>query len=185
MDDTNIAYFITKLSDKKEPIFIHGRRVAELACSIAKVMGYTDDEIEIIRQAARAHDVGKLRWPRYILNKPGSLNKDELAIIRKHPELGYAILKQITMSETNIGKIILQHHERLDGSGYPFGLSGDSIIPMVRIVSVADVIDAMISPQVYRPALSMEEALQEIKNNSGLLYDHEVVKAAVSILLSK
>lgn len=180
----DIAYLITKLSNKKEPIFIHGKRVAELACAIAKVMGYADDNIEIINQAAIAHDMGKLKWPRYMLTKSDPLNRDEIAIIRKHPEAGYAILRQITMSETNIGKIALQHHERLDGSGYPFGLRGDEIIPMTRIISVADVVDSMVSPQAYRPSFDVDDVLKELRENSGILYDRDVVNAALSVLVN-
>ncbi len=182
MEDADLTYVITRLSNKSEPVFVHGKRVAKLACAIAKIMDYSDGEIKLINQSAVVHDIGKLGLPADIVNKPGTLNSEELVIIQKHPELGYSILKQITKSESVITKVALQHHERLNGSGYPFGLCAKDINPVTRIISVADVVDTMISPQVYRPALSMDEALKEIKQNSGLSYDSEVVNAALVII---
>lgn len=182
MEDLDLSCFITRLSDKKEPIFIHGKRVAKLACAIANIMGYPGEEIRIVHHAAVVHDIGKLRLPAEIINKPDVLNNDELVIIRKHPELGYSLLSQIIKTEPIIAQVALQHHERLNGSGYPFGLRGDDIIPIAKIVAVADVVDAMVYPQVYRSALIMDEALQEIKQSSGLLYDSEVVAASLVVI---
>lgn len=181
-EKADLAYLITRLSDKSEPVFIHGKRVARLACAIAKIMDYSDEEIKLIQQAAAVHDIGKLGLPPEIVNKPDTFNSEELVIIRKHPELGYSILKQITKSESVITEVALQHHERLDGSGYPFGLRARSINPITRIISVADVIDTMVSPQVYRSALSIEEAMREIRQNSGLLYDRDVVAVSLSLI---
>ena len=182
MEDLDLSCFITRLSDKKEPIFIHGKRVAKLACAIANIMGYPDEEIRIIHHAAVVHDIGKLGLPVEIINKPKALDNDELIIIRKHPELGYSLLTQIMRVKSVIAKVALQHHERLNGSGYPFGLRGDDIIHIARIIAVADVVDTMASPQVYRPALNMNEAVQEIKRNSGLLYDPEIVTSTLIVI---
>lgn len=179
MKDLDISYLVTKLLNKKVPILIHGERVAKLACAIAKIMKYTDEEIRITYHASVVHDIGKLRLPSEIINKPGKLSEDEIIIVRKHPELGCSLLMQITSSESIIAKAVLQHHERLNGSGYPFGLHGEDIAHIAKIIAVADVIDTMVSPQVYRPALSIDEALQEVKQNSGLLYDFKVVAASL------
>ena len=160
---------------------MHGKRVAKLACAIAKELKYCADGIEYIRFAAVVHDIGKLQVPAAIINKPGPLNADELLLIRKHPELGYHLLQSVD-SDNIVADVVLQHHERLDGSGYPFGLRTKDINPVARIITVADVFDTMISAQVYRPALTMGEALQEIKQNSGLLYDPEVVAVSLPLI---
>ena len=167
------------LSEKKT-IYAHGKRVARLACAIAQKMSCPDTDIKHILFAAIAHDIGKIQIPEQILNKRGALDNSELAIMRKHPELGYHLLKKIK-PESIAARVALQHHERLDGSGYPFGLGARDIDPITKIISVADVIDTMVSPQVYRPTLTIEDALQEIKQNSGFLYDSEV--AAVCLVL--
>jgi len=182
MENADLTYVITKLSNKSDPVFIHGKRVAKLACAIAKAMDYSDEKLKLIQQAAAVHDIGKLGLPPEIVNKPGKLSNEEQAVIQKHPELGHSILIQIVRSESAITKVALQHHERLDGSGYPFGLLAKDIDPITRIITVADVIDTMVSPQVYRPALGMDKALKEIKQNSGLLYDPEVVAVSLSLI---
>ncbi|MDD5669193.1 MAG: HD domain-containing protein [Candidatus Omnitrophica bacterium] len=182
MENPGLAYLITRLLDKHDPVFNHGKRVAKLACAIAKAMEYPDEEIKIVRYAAVVHDIGKLRLPAEIINKPGVFNNDEIGIVRKHPELGYSLLMQIIKSEFVIAQTALQHHERINGSGYPFGLCGDDIIPFAKIIAVADVVDVMVSPQVYRSALSMNEALQEIKQNSGFLYDPEIVAVGLTVI---
>ena len=130
MENADLAYIITRLSDKSDPVFIHGKRVAKLACAIAKAMDYSDEELKLIQQAAAVHDIGKLGLPPEIVNKPGKLSNEERSVIRRHPELGHSLLIQIVRSESAITKVALQHHERLDGSGYPFGLRGNAIIPI-------------------------------------------------------
>jgi len=179
MRNQDLSNLITKLSDNNDSVFIHGKRVAKLSCAVAKIMAYPDEEIKIVHHAAVVHDIGKLRLPAEIVDKPNVLNDDEILIIRKHAELGYSLLMQIMRSESVIAKVALQHHERLNGSGYPFALRGKDIIPIAKIIAVADVVDAMISPQVYRPALNMNEAIQEITQNSGLLYDSEIVASTL------
>jgi putative nucleotidyltransferase with HDIG domain len=172
---------ITNLLDTSEPFIIHGKRVGKLACAIAQEMNYREEQIELIFQAAALHDIGKSEIPGEIIYKPGRLIGEELTEIRRHPELGHCILMQMLRSESIITEVAIQHHERLDGSGYPFGLRGYTIASVTRIVSVADVIDTMIFPQVYRPALNLQQALQEIKQNNGSLYDPEVVAVTLSL----
>jgi len=162
----------------------HQRRVAELASSIATEMGLPPEKIDSLRIAALLHDVGKIVVPSEILSKPGKLNEFELNLIRTHVEIGYEILKPIEFPWP-IKEIIRQHHERLDGSGYPHGLRGDEIILEARILAVADVIEAMTSNRPYRPAYSLDQALEELSRHSGKLYDEEVVTACINLLKNK
>ena len=181
MEDLRLGFLIAKLLNKNTPILNHGRRVAKLACAIGKKMRYCDAGLEHISFAAIVHDIGKIKILGEIVNKPGKLNENEMVLIRKHPELGYRLLKFVR-SDLIVADVALQHHERLDGSGYPFGLKAKDINPVSRIITVADVIDTMVSAQVYRPALSVDKVLKEIKQNSGLLYDSEVVDASLSLI---
>ncbi|MFA5114985.1 MAG: HD domain-containing phosphohydrolase [Candidatus Omnitrophota bacterium] len=181
MDDLEPLISIVKLLSKNEALLIHGRRVAHLACDISAEMKYCDKGIRLIRIAAVTHDIGKIQLPEEILNKPGALDKDELELIRRHPEIGYRLL-EVLKAESIVAEVALQHHERLDGSGYPFGLRANDINPVARIIAVADVVDTMVYPQVYRPALSVDAALDEIKRNSGILYDPEVVAASLQFI---
>ncbi|MFA6357675.1 MAG: HD domain-containing phosphohydrolase [Candidatus Omnitrophota bacterium] len=181
MEDLRLLFLITKLLNKNTPILNHGRRVAKLACAIGEKMRYCQEGLEHIRFAAIVHDIGKTQLLAEIVNKPGAFDENERVLIRKHPELGYRLLKYVR-SDLIVAEVALQHHERMDGSGYPFGLKAKNINPVSRIITVADVIDTIVSPQVYRPALTLDEAMQEIKQNSGLLYDSEVAQAAVAIL---
>jgi len=181
MEILDLLFLITKLLNKDEQIFIHGKRVADIAGVIAKKMQYCKEGIRQVRLAAFFHDIGKIEVPEQILNKPSALNESELAIIRKHPESGYRLLQPLK-PDSIIAEVALQHHEMLDGSGYLFGLRAKEINPVARIIAVADVVDTMTSPQVYRPASTMDQALQEIKQNSGLLYDVKVVDAALAVI---
>lgn len=158
----------------------HQRRVADLARSIAKEMGFSRDKITGIRMAGVLHDVGKITIPAEILSKPGLLNKTEFELIKKHPKIGYNILKSIKF-QWPVAKIIFQHHERMDGSGYPKGLSGEKILIEARILSVADVVEAMASHRPYRPSLGIDKALEEISINRGKLYDINVVDACLKV----
>lgn len=162
----------------------HQRRVAELASSIATEMGLPPEKIDSLRIAALLHDVGKIVVPSEILSKPGKLNEFELNLIRSHVEIGYEILKPIEFP-WHIKEIIRQHHERLDGSGYPHGLRGDEIILEARILAVADVVEAMTSNRPYRPAYSPEQALEELSRHSGKLYDEEAVTACLNLFKNK
>ena len=158
----------------------HQRRVADLACAIAKEMGLSEWHIEGIRIIGLLHDVGKLVVPAEILSKPGPINQYEFSIIKTHPEVGYEILKGIDFPWP-VTQAVLQHHERLDGSGYPKGLSDTDIILEAKILGVADVVEAMSSHRPYRPALGLDSALQEITKGKGVLYDAEVVDACLRL----
>lgn len=184
MKNPGLERIIKKLSKQNKAIFIHGERVAKLACSIAKKMCFSCKKIIIIECAAIVHDIGKTKVSTEIINKPAALDGNELVIMRKHPEFGYQLLQSVK-AEPIVCQVALQHHERLDGSGYPFGLLGDEIIPEAKIIAVADVIETMVSDQVYRPALTMAEVLQVIKQNSGLRYNPEVVAASLLVIEDK
>jgi PAS domain S-box-containing protein/putative nucleotidyltransferase with HDIG domain len=157
----------------------HQRRVTKLAGLIAKEMGLSKDQIEGVEMAGNLHDIGKIYVPSEILNKPGKISDLEFNIIKTHPQVGYDILKSIKFPWP-IAEIVFQHHERLDGSGYPSGLKGDQIHLEAKILAVADVIEAMATHRPYRPALTIEEALDEIKKHRGSRYEPKVVDAALS-----
>ncbi|HRU32891.1 MAG TPA: HD domain-containing protein, partial [bacterium] len=150
--------------------------VSELACRIARKMGIAEDIIERIRIAGLLHDIGKVSVPGEILNKPSKLNSLEFEIVKIHSRAGYDIVKKIDLF-SDMAEIILQHHERLDGSGYPRGLKNGEILLEARILAVADVVEAMSSHRPYRPALPEEEIKSELMSNKGKLYDPEVVDA--------
>lgn len=162
----------------------HQRRVTKLACLIGEVMGLSKDRIEGIRLSGELHDIGKIHIPAEILSKPGKISEAEYTLIKTHSQVGHDILKTIEFPWP-VAKIVLQHHERMDGSGYPQGLKGESILLEARILAVADVIEAMATHRPYRPALSIEEALKEISNNKGKLYDARVVEACLRVFKEK
>lgn len=158
----------------------HQRRVARLACAIAKETGFSGDTIVGIGMAGEIHDLGKMSIPAEILSKPGELTEADWSMIKSHPQNGYDALKNIDFPWP-IAQIILQHHERLDGSGYPDGIPGEHILPEARIISIADVVEAMASFRPYRPARGIEAALDEIEKNSGILYDPDMAKACLRL----
>ncbi len=162
----------------------HQHRVTNLACAIAKEMGLSKEQIEGIRMAGIIHDVGKIRVPAEILSWPGRLNDIDFNVIKTHPQVGYDIIKKIELPYS-VAKIMLQHHERCNGSGYPGALKGDEILLEARILAVADVVEAMASHRPYRPALGIDKALEEISKNKGTLYDPLVVAACCKILSKK
>ncbi|OPY66447.1 MAG: Cyclic di-GMP phosphodiesterase response regulator RpfG [Syntrophorhabdus sp. PtaU1.Bin050] len=162
----------------------HQNRVAEIACMIAEEMGLPKDRIEGIRVMGFLHDIGKIVVPAEILSKPGKLSEYEFHIIKAHSQAGYDILKGIELPWP-VATAIIQHHERLDGSGYPQGLSGDEIILEARILCAADVLEAMASHRPYRPALGIEKALDEIAQRKGTVYDSEVVDACLRLFVEK
>lgn len=159
----------------------HQRRVAQLACAIARKMGVDDARIEGIRLGATIHDIGKIGVPAEILSKPSQLSPVEFQIVREHAAMGFDILKDITFPWP-IAEIAHQHHERIDGSGYPQGLKGEGIYLEARIVAVADVVESMASHRPYRPSLGFPTALEEIVGNRGVLYDAQVVDACLQVL---
>lgn len=169
--------------EKRDPYTAnHEHRVAQLSQAIGKTMGLSPDQREGLRITSALHDIGKIVVPSEILNKPTKLNDNEYAIIKTHSQVGYEILKELTFPWP-VAQTVLQHHERLDGSGYPHGLFGDEIGLEARIVAVADVVEAMSSHRPYRPALSLNEALMEITRYSGVRYDQNVVQACVQVFI--
>ena len=152
----------------------HERRATDLACLIAANMGLSEGQITGLRLAGLIHDMGKVRVPAEILTNPNELSDAEFAIIRTHPLLGYEILKNIELPWP-VANIVYQHHERIDGSGYPQGIQGDNILIEARILGVADVVEAIASHRPYREALGVDQALEEITKNRGRLYDPQIV----------
>jgi len=162
----------------------HQRRVAKLCRAIATELGFTWERIQGLRMAAAIHDLGKIHVPAAILNKHGEMSEHEMAIIRMHPQTAYEILKGINFPWP-LAEIIYQHHERMDGSGYPRGLKGDPILMEARMLAVADVVESMVSFRPYRPALGIDDAIDEIRRNRGVLYDSEVVDACMGLFTEK
>jgi response regulator RpfG family c-di-GMP phosphodiesterase len=162
----------------------HQRRVAEIAKAIAGELGLPEQQIESIYLASVVHDVGKVRIPAEILSKPGALTELEFSLIKQHSQAGYDILKEVAFPWP-ISQFVLQHHERMDGSGYPLGLKGDAILLEARIISVADVIEAMASHRPYRAGQGIEAALEEIGGKRGTLYDQAIVDAALRLFREK
>lgn len=162
----------------------HQFRVAELACAIGNELGLPREKMEGLRMASIVHDLGKIYVPVDILNKPGRLRDVELNLIKIHPEIAFDILKSFDFPWP-IAQIILQHHERLNGSGYPSGLLSDQIMFEAKILAVADVIEAMASHRPYRPALGINVALKEISDKRGILYEPEVVDVCLRLFQEK
>jgi putative nucleotidyltransferase with HDIG domain len=162
----------------------HQRGVAELAVDIAQEMGLPEEQINGLRIAGLIHDIGKIQIPAEILSKPTRLTDPEWSMIKAHPQAGYDILKTVEFPWP-VSEIVLQHHERLDGLGYPDGLSGEDILLEARILAVADVVEAMSSHRPYRPARALEETMEEIRSNRGTLYDPEVVDACLRLHADK
>ncbi|HOP55918.1 MAG TPA: HD domain-containing protein [bacterium] len=173
---------ISYMGELKDPYTAgHQKNVSELACRIAREMGIAEDIIERIRITGLLHDIGKISVPGEILNKPSKLNSLEFEIVKIHSRAGYDIVKKIDLF-SDMAEIILQHHERLDGSGYPRGLKNGEILLEARILAVADVVEAMSSHRPYRAALPEEEIKSELMSNKGKLYDPEVVDAYLATI---
>jgi PAS domain S-box-containing protein/putative nucleotidyltransferase with HDIG domain len=161
----------------------HQQRVARLAVAVAQLLGLSEADIEGLRDAAVVHDIGKVAVPYEILTLPAQLNRIQSEMMREHVEAGYQILSTISFDHP-IAEIVRQHHERLDGSGYPRGLKGDAILLEARILAVADTVEAMASHRPYRPALGVRAAMREVGRNRGILYEPEVVDALTAIDVS-
>ncbi len=162
----------------------HQRRVAELAAAIAVEMGLPDEQVHGLHLAGTIHDLGKIQTPAEILSKPGKLSATEFSLIKDHPQNGYEILKDIEFPWP-IAQMVWQHHEKLDGSGYPQGLKGNDILLEARIMTVADVVEAMSSHRPYRPGLGLDAALTEIGKGRGTHYDPQVVDTCVRLFREK
>jgi PAS domain S-box-containing protein len=179
----DIIYTMAAVVEARDPYTAgHQRKVAALAGAIAERVGLSSSRARGLHMTALIHDIGKIYIPTEILTKPGQLTEPEWTIIRAHPQFGHDILKTVEFPWP-VAEIVLQHHERMDGSGYPRGLLGKDILMEARILAVADVVEAMASHRPYRPALGMDEAIQEISGNRGTLYDGEVADACVRLLL--
>jgi putative nucleotidyltransferase with HDIG domain len=167
--------------EKRDPYTAgHQKRAASLAASIASEMNLSEDEIKAIEMAGLIHDIGKISIPAGILSKPGQLNTAEFELIRSHPNVAYEILREIDLPWP-VDKIVLQHHERMDGSGYPLGLTGDETLQGARILAVADVVETMASHRPYRAGLGLDKAISEVKENRGALFDPMAVDACISL----
>lgn len=178
---TSIIFTMAKILELRDPYTAgHQQRVARLACAIAREMGLDEEEVDGIFMAALIHDIGKIYVPAEILNRPAKLNETEMDLVKTHPSIGYDIVKEIDFAQP-VDRIVVQHHERIDGSGYPNGINGHDIILQARILAVADVVEAMASHRPYRPALSLEETLDEIDRYRDVLYDGHVVDACMKI----
>jgi PAS domain S-box-containing protein len=162
----------------------HQHRSADLARAIATEMGLPQDKIDGIRLAGSIHDIGKLSIPAEILSKPTKLTDLEFSLIKEHSRMGYEMLKDVE-SPWPLAQIVYQHHERMDGSGYPRNLKGDEILIEARIMAVADVVEAMASHRPYRPGLGIDAALKEIGKNRGIFYDNAVADACLKLFREK
>ena len=176
---------VSKAIEARDPYTAgHQHRVSILAVSIAQEMGLGEEQIEGIRLGASIHDIGKIQIPAELLSKPTKLNDLEFGLIKSHSQIGYDILKDIKFPWP-VSDIAYQHHERLDGSGYPQGLKGDEICLEARIVAVADVVEAMNSHRPYRPSLGIEKALEEIEQGGGRVYDPDAVRCCLTLFREK
>jgi HD-GYP domain-containing protein (c-di-GMP phosphodiesterase class II) len=177
----SIVNFLENVMAAKDPHTVtHQQRVAQLSLAIAGEMGLEEKQTRNLMMAARLHDFGKISVPIGILSKAGKLSVREMAVIKAHPGMGANLLKPLTLPTTT-SMTIMQHHERINGSGYPFGLSGEDILLEARILGVADVVDAISSHRPYRRSLGIKMALEEISQNRGILYDPLVADAVVKI----
>ena len=181
---TTIGVLVSALEIRDPYTAGHQKRVADLARAIATEMEFPYDIIEGIRMAGSIHDIGKLSIPAEILTKPTKLTKIEFSLIKEHPQSGYEMLKDVE-SLWPLAQIVYQHHERMDGSGYPRNLKGDEILLEARIMAVADVVEAMASHRPYRPALGINAALEEIQMHRGILYDADVADACLRLFREK
>lgn len=162
----------------------HEGRVGILARDIAREMGWPEERCGLMEMIGLVHDVGKIAVPSEILTKPGRLKSKEMALVHDHAQAGYEIMKDVPFP-LPVARIIRQHHERMDGSGYPDGLKGDEILPEARILAVADVLETIASHRPYRPSRGVKAAMDELKSNRGILYDPAVVDAVVRLVEEK
>jgi putative nucleotidyltransferase with HDIG domain len=181
----SIIHVIALTVETRDPYTAgHQRRVANLAKAIALEMGLLDGVVKSIYVAAVIHDLGKISVPAEILSKPSRLTENEFSLIKDHARVGNNILKDVVFP-WDIARMVLQHHERINGSGYPVGLSGVDILLEAKVIMVADVVEAMASHRPYRPALGVDKALEEISKNRGVFYDPDVVDACVTLFKEK
>lgn len=183
-DGTRFPALIRMVEAKAPFTSGHQKRVADLARTIAREMGFSHKQIEGIRVAGSLHDLGMIGVPGEILSSPRTLTDYEFVLIKTHPVVGYDILKDVEFPWP-VADIIVQHHEHKDGSGYPYGVQGEAILPEARILAVADVVEAVASHRPYRPAMSIDAALEIINSGRGNLYDPPVVDTCVRLFREK
>jgi HD-GYP domain-containing protein (c-di-GMP phosphodiesterase class II) len=162
----------------------HQSRVADIAYAIGREMGWSEERLQGLCVAAQVHDIGKISIPAEILTKPGKLSPAEREMIKGHSETGYTILKDIPFAWP-VAEIVRQHHEKMDGSGYPLGLKADEILPEAKVLAVADIVEAMASYRPYRPGISLDIVLEHIEKEAGSLLDSEVVGICVDLFRKK
>jgi len=182
--NATVSALASTLATKDHHFAGHQERVAQLACAIGQKMEISPDLLKGLRMIGFLHDMGKIAIPQDILCKTSRLSEYEFNLIKGHPIIGYGILMEMGFPR-RIARAVLQHHERLDGSGYPFGLLGQDILLEAKILSVADVTDAMVSDRPYRPAIDLKKSLEEIWRNNGILYDTDVVTACLSLFMEE
>jgi PAS domain S-box-containing protein/putative nucleotidyltransferase with HDIG domain len=176
----------SKMVELRDPYTAgHQNRVGLISSAIAREMGWAQERCEALELMGLVHDIGKIAVPAEFLTKPTKLSPYEFEIIKGHAQAGYEILKDLQFDNLPVAEIVRQHHERMNGSGYPQGLKGDQILPEAKILAVADVLESMASYRPYRPALGIDKALAELETNSGKLYDPEVVSALVRLVREK
>ena len=169
------------LVEKRDPYtYGHQKKVSQLACAIGREMQLSDETLQVLYFSSILHDIGKITVPLEYLNKPGKLDPLEFDIIKTHPQNAYEMLKAIDF-EAPVAQIILQHHEKCDGSGYPYGLGAQRILLEARILTVADVVEAISSHRPYRPSLGITAALDEIASHRGILYDTDIVEVCLKL----
>jgi putative nucleotidyltransferase with HDIG domain len=180
-----IVHAMSLTAEKRDPYTAgHQKRTTELAMALAGEMGLCKHQIKGVQMAGLIHDMGKISIPAEILSKPGKLNEVEIQLVRRHPQAAFEILKKIDFPWP-VGLIVLQHHEKMDCSGYPQGLAGEEILLEARILCVADVVESIESHRPYRPGLGRDSALEEISKNRGVLYDQDVVDACLRLFKEK
>ncbi|MDO8635291.1 MAG: HD domain-containing protein, partial [Dehalococcoidia bacterium] len=172
---------IASMIERRDPYTAgHQRRVAELALAVAAEIGISADQIDGLRMASVIHDIGKISVPVEILSKPTKLTGPEFSLIKSHAQAGYDILKEMEFPWP-VARIVLEHHERINGSGYPQGLTDGQFLIESRILAISDVVESMASHRPYRAALGIDAALEEIKSNKGILYDPQAVDACLKV----
>ncbi|MGA2217312.1 MAG: HD domain-containing phosphohydrolase [Terracidiphilus sp.] len=176
----SISAMVTAMEMRDPYTAGHESRTAEIACAIGKEMGWPETRLQGLRMAAMVHDIGKISIPTEILTKPARLSAEEYDLVKKHPDSSYAILKDIPFTWP-VAEIVRQHHEKLDGSGYPQGLKADEILAEAKVLTVADIVEAMAAERPYRCALGLEVALQEVESQAGTKLDAEIVRISAAL----
>lgn len=178
-ENHDLVECITSALDARDPYTgDHSRRVSDMACFLCRKLGMSEDDVQEIHIAGHLHDIGKIGIPDRVLLKEGRLDDEEWQLMKKHPEIGAEIMSK-SDNFTRIAAILLHHHERWDGKGYPFGAKGEEIPLGARIIAVCDSIDAMASKRSYRNALPMDVVRGEIEKNIGMMYDPEIAQLAL------